>query len=396
MKLKRVLLVLVIGLMAGTAVIRLLTMQTVLAQTQNIYVDKQLGRDDPTVHVGEYLTFTIYIENRSAFTVTTLPLSDTFNTGVLAFVDAVPAPDSVNGSTGRLDWTDLTTYFGDLGPGESVLVVTGFIAEHPAPAVVNAAEVHDAVNNIGELEGGGDTSDDGESIGGSSPVDKSLLNGVVPEVGLPLTFTIRITNSGFITMTTVPLLEDYDPAYLRFEFAIPQPDAVDEVMGELVWSDLTTWLGDVPPHEAVQVLVVFTALAPIDVTTNSAGVSGATDWYGNELAAGADQVPITIVEEGQATATPTPTATTAATTPTATTQAATPTATSDNSDSGSTPVSHTATPVQITSTPERPAEIAATGIPPQPINWAAIVLLGAVLLLPVAIWWGWRHTRPSA
>jgi hypothetical protein len=68
--------------------------------------------------------------------------------------------------------------------------------------------------------------------------------------------------------------------------------------------DLTVWTGDVPSHAAISVTTVFTALATIDDTINRAEVTGASDWYGNDMAGGADQVPITII--GPA---PTPTAT---------------------------------------------------------------------------------------
>lgn len=357
------------------------------AQQTGIFVDKRLGRPNPVVYVGEYLTFTIQIENRTAFTVTTLPLSDTFNTGVLAFVDATPMPDSVDAGNGRLDWNDLTTTFGDLPPGATVWVVVGFIAEHPAPAVVNRAEVHDAVSSGGQIGGGGDDSNEGSSIGGSTPVDKEMVGNVEPEVGQPLTFTIRITNSGYATLTVVPLFEDYDPEFLQFSFAVPQPDSVDEVAGQLFWSDLTTWFGDVGPFGSIQITAVFTALAPIALTTNSASVSGSSDWYGNDLDGGADQVPITIVGPGQqATATPTPvisvTVIVATLTPT--------------SGSTNTPAAATSTAVAATTTPVatlvRAETLPATGIPPAPGNppWVLLVFAAAI---PIAGWWLLRRKQ---
>ncbi len=358
------------------------SLSPVIAQQTEIFVDKRLGRENPVVYVGEYLTFTIQIENRTAFTVTTLPLSDTFNTDVLAFVDATPMPDSVDAGNGRLDWNDLTTTFGDLPPGATVWVVVGFIAEHPAPAVVNRAEVHDAVSSGGQIGGGGSDSNEGSSIGGSTPVDKEMVGNVEPEVGQPLTFTIRITNSGYATLTVVPLFEDYDPEFLQFSFAVPQPDSVDEVAGQLYWSDLTTWFGDVGSFSSIQITAVFTALAPIALTTNSASVSGSSDWYGNDLDGGADQVPITIVGPGQqTTATPTATATTEATqTPIAE-------ATNTQAAATSTAVAATATPA---ATLVRAETLPATGIPPTQSGppWALLALAAA---LPVAGWWFFRR-----
>lgn len=375
-----------LGLAAAALMALFFTLSPATAQQTEIYVNKQLGRPNPVVHVGEYLTFTIEIQNRTNFTVTTLPLSDTFNFGVLAFVDATPMPDNVDVANGRLDWYDLTTTFGDLPPGATVWVVVGFIAEHPAPVVVNRAAVHDALSSGGQIGGGGDDSNEGTSIGGSTPVDKEMVGNVVPEVGRPLTFTIRITNNGYTTMTAVPLFEDYDPDYLQFSFAVPQPDSVDEVAGQLFWSDLTTWFGDVGPFAAIQITAVFTALAPIDVTTNSAGVSGASDWYGNDLDAGADDVPIAIIGPGQqATATPMATATTAAT--------ATP-----GSGSTSTPVAATSTAVAATITPQataaldRPETLPATGIPPTS-GGPPWILLALAAGLPLAGWWLFRRKQ---
>ena len=304
----RLILALALAAFALAALGLVLSTQSARAQAgDDIYVDKQLGRTDPVVHVGEYLTFTILIRNDSAFTVTTLPLSDMYNAGVLAYADAVPPPDVIDEGAGQIDWTDLTTYFGDVLPGGQIVVVVGFIAEHPAPAVVNAAEVHDALGAGGALSGTTSIDDGADSVGGSSPVDKELLAGLLPQVGQPLTFTVIITNDGFTTMTVVPLVDTYDPALLAFSYAVPPPDLVDAVGGTLTWTDLTVWTGDVPAHAAISVTTVFTALATTDDTINRAAVTGASDWYGNDMAGGADQVPITVIGPAPApTATPKP------------------------------------------------------------------------------------------
>jgi uncharacterized repeat protein (TIGR01451 family) len=301
----RLILALALAAFALAALGLVLSTQSARAQAgDDIYVDKQLGRTDPVVHVGEYLTFTILIRNDSAFTVTTLPLSDMYNAGVLAYADAVPPPDVIDEGAGQIDWTDLTTYFGDVLPGGQIVVVVGFIAEHPAPAVVNAAEVHDALGAGGALSGTTSIDDGADAVGGSSPVDKELLAGLLPQVGQPLTFTVIITNDGFTTMTVVPLVDTYDPALLAFSYAVPPPDLVNAAGGTLTWTDLTVWTGNVPAHAAISVTTVFTALATTDDTINRAEVTGASDWYDNDIAGGADQVPITVI--GPA---PTPTAT---------------------------------------------------------------------------------------
>lgn len=299
---------LALAAVALISLILVLSTQSTRAQSPDqIYVDKQLGRADSVVHVGEYLTFTILIRNDAAFTVTTLPLSDTYNATVLAYADAVPPPDSVDTGAGRLDWNDLTASFGDLAPGQQILVLVGFIAEHPAAAVVNAAEVHDAIGSSGALSGTTSIITDAQSVGGSSPVGKRLPADLIPRVGLPLTFTILITNDGFAPMTSAPLVDTYNPALLRFSYAVPPPDRVNAASGVLTWTDVTSWTGDIPAHGTISVTTVFTALAAVDNASNRAQVSGARDWYGNDLTEGNDEVPITIIEGPQPT--PAPTAT---------------------------------------------------------------------------------------
>lgn len=356
------------------------TITTVQAQDPEISVTKQLGRSDPVVYVGQYLTFTIDIVNNSLFTVTTLPLTDDYNESVLAFVDASVPYSSIDTNTGQIEWDDLTTTFGDLPPDQSVTVIVGFIAEHPEATVVNYAEVHDAEGTGGSLGDSDDTNQDGESIGGSAPLEKRIDDDVIPEVGLPLTFTISITNDGYTTMTVVPLLENYDPAFLQYSFAVPPPDTVDEINGELNWDDLTNYFGDVSAQQAISLTAVFTALASIDGTMNEASVSAAQDWYGNDMAGGSDLVPILIIGSQQQTATPTATAS------------------SSGGGGGSSNNNATATPqatATIAATQETAVQMPETGIPPSSPLWPTLLFMGFVTLLPLTGWFIWQRRQRS-
>ncbi len=273
------------------------TLHPALAQGGGgIFVDKQLGRTSPLVHVGEYITFTIRIRNDASFTVQQLPLSDNFNTTVLAYVDASIAPDVVDEAGGHLEWNDLTTAIGDMAIGQEVTLIVGFIAEHPQAAIVNAARVHDVVGSGGAISDTESIMDETESIGGSSPVDKQVWAGVQPQVGKPITYTIVITNDSYTTMTVAPVVDAYNPSWMTFSFGIPSPDVTDVVNGRLIWNDLTLYFGDLAPHQVVSITTVFTPLIVITEATNRVEVAGARDWYDNALDGGADQVPIVIVE----------------------------------------------------------------------------------------------------
>ncbi len=313
------------------------------AQVGGLVVDKRLGRATAVVRVGEYLTFTIAIRSQVSFTIVTLPLSDTFDSYILAYADAIPPPDEVTTTTnpGQLLWFDLTDTFGNLLPGQTITVTLGFTAVHPTAATVNAARVAGAEGDGGQQVGEADGSDGGETVGGSTPVQKSLDPPTATlRVNSPLTFTITITNHGAATLTFLPLEDTYDPAVLLFHRAIPTPNLVLTASGVISWFDLTVPLGDVPPDSAVTVTAIFTALMPATSTLNSAQVVGARDQYENDLGVGADQVPIMIIEDTPrptptspppppppppsptptpwSTATPTPTATPATPTPTPT------------------------------------------------------------------------------
>ncbi|MBN1934560.1 MAG: hypothetical protein JW934_07835 [Anaerolineae bacterium] len=377
------------AIIALAALSLIFSLQSAHAQG-GIFVDKRLGRADPLVYVGEYITFTVFIRNDTTFIVTTLPLSDTFNAAVLRYADALPPPDSVDQPGGSLGWSDLTSYFGDLAPGANITVVVGFVAEHPQPAVVNAAEVHDALGSAGELIGGNGSSITNTTVGGSSPVDKLLAPGLIPQAGMPITYTILITNNGFVTITVAPLVDDYNPAWMAFSHAVPPPDLVDQVNGVLTWTDVTSSTGDIPSHGAVSVTTVFTALVSGENITNSTQVAGAVDWYGNDLDGGADLVPITIID--RPTATPQPTSTPQPT--------ATPLPTSTSAP-GPTPVpTHTPAPTLVAAVPTSavptPATLPVTGQDrwtPGFLLLVALLASGAGLVLSVHARRAVRNTK---
>ncbi len=343
-----------------------------------IYLHKELGRASPVVYVGEYLTFTIHIRNDTPFTVTQLPMTDNYRETVLGFADARPvAPDVVNAANGTLEWNDLTTHFGDLAPGQEIWLTVGFIAEHPETAIVNEAFVHDALGSGGAFSDTNSTITETEAVGGSAPVDKILVGDLLPQAGMPLTFTIVITNNGYVTLTVVPLVDTYTPTVMTFSYASPPPDQVDLPRGVLTWTDVTSWTGDIPPHGVITVTTVFTALTDADEAINHAEVLAGEDWYGNDVGGGADEAPITIIPRPTEEPTPAPTPTPRPPSP-STPQPTPP----------PTPVPPTPIPTPTPFTPLLPA----TGERSEP-PWTTYGVLLAAIVLIAAGGWQWARAR---
>ena len=191
--------------------------------------------------------------------------------------------------------------------------------------------------------------------------------GLIPQAGLPVTFTHIITNDGAAIMTRLPLTDTYDPNFLQFNFALPFTPNVVTPPGTLVWTDLASdaYFGPIPPDTAVVITTVFTATTRVVNTVNRASTEGALDQYNNLLAPGAAQVPITIIADS----------------PTST-----PTADSDDEDDQPAP---TATPQLPTPVPTAIATVQPgdAGMPRflpetgsrQP-GWSMLVLIGLLLL----------------
>ncbi|MFL5805715.1 MAG: LPXTG cell wall anchor domain-containing protein [Roseiflexaceae bacterium] len=354
------------------------------------------------VTVGQYLTFTIRITNTGTISIAQLPLLDQYDATIIRLESTDPSPTS--SSSGSIAWSDLTTntLFGPLPPGQSITVIAVFRAIAPKPATVNAAKTGTLVGVNGQSGAGGGDQDGGETVGGKVIVQKSLAPGQTPMSGQPITFTISVRNDGAADVVQLPLVDNYDTAYLQFRRASPRPTFVDGAAGELRWDDLLPALGlsRLHPNQVVTVTTVFTALKSIDAAViNHAGSGEIRDEFGNRVEAPRQaEIPIRILPgPGEAAPTPrsrpredrpqeqeTPTPTPAAETPTLTPVVAI-TATAE--------ISTTAiTPTEVTPTPAgSPITLPRTGGPAAPVGW---LLFGLVLLLAGAL--ALLHRRRSA
>ncbi len=290
--------------------------------TLSLEISKRLQGSD-VIQVGQELTFTIRITNTGTVSITTLPLIDEYESSILQLerTDPLSSTNIVTPETGGglITWSDLTTdtVFGPLNPGQSIVITTVFRAIAPRVATVNRARIGAAVGFGGQQYAGDGRSSSGDAIGGQVIVRKEVLTGTVAASGLPLTFTITISNDGAADLTRIPLRDTFDPTYLAFASAIPTPTITSTssiTESVLEWDDVLPGLGltRLRPGEVITVTTVFTALRPVDAAfVNRAEAVGVRDEFDDEVQAPRQaEVPIRIIPgPADATRTPTPTAT---------------------------------------------------------------------------------------
>jgi LPXTG-motif cell wall-anchored protein len=288
--------------------------------TLSMEISKRLQGSD-VIQVGQELTFTIRITNTGTISITTLPLIDEYESSILQLERTIPLSSTniVTPATGGglITWSDLTTdtVFGPLNPGQSIEIITVFRAIAPRVATVNRARIGAAVGFGGQEYAGDGRSSTGDAIGGQVIVRKELVTDTVAASGLPLTFTITISNDGAADLTRIPLRDTFDLTYLQFASAIPTPTLTSTATiteGVLEWDNVLTGLGltRLRPGEIITVTTVFTALRSVEAAfINRAEALGVRDEFNDEVPAPRQaEVPIRIIPgPGEATPTSTPT-----------------------------------------------------------------------------------------
>jgi LPXTG-motif cell wall-anchored protein len=371
--------------------------------TLSMEISKRLQGSD-VIQVGQELTFTIRITNTGTISITTLPLIDEYESSILQLERTIPLSSTniVTPATGGglITWSDLTTdtVFGPLNPGQSIEIITVFRAIAPRVATVNRARIGAAVGFGGQEYAGDERSSTGDAIGGQVIVRKELVTDTVAASGLPLTFTITISNDGAADLTRIPLRDTFDLTYLQFASAIPTPTLTSTATiteGVLEWDNVLTGLGltRLRPGEIITVTTVFTALRSVEAAfINRAEASGVRDEFDDEVQAPRQaEVPIRIIP-GPAEATPTSTPTPSPVPreepqPRDTPVPATPTETPTQTPSPTVETTATPTPeaagIAATPTVAAPATLPRTGGSDH-LLWAviaALLLAGAALAL---------------
>ena len=107
-------------------------------------------------------------------------------------------------------------------------------------------------------------------------------------VGSPISFTIRITNTGSVTITSLPLTDTFDSTYLAFNTiadATGPNQSTTANSNSVYWADVTTYDGnggELIPNEVLDIIVVFdtiaatTGIAPSECATTGNTYNKAT------------------------------------------------------------------------------------------------------------------------
>jgi uncharacterized repeat protein (TIGR01451 family) len=224
---------------------------------QKSYTLVQGGYQCNTVSRGYTTQFQLQVYNDSANVIPNAIVRDVLPTGFAyvpgsTTVRGVSIPDSSSGNPFPLsegyNVGEITPFFNPNNLGSVISITYNAVIEGPG-VYVNQAEIvsppaDPAIVNVTvpfRVEG--------------YDVGKTLIDpsGGVVTPGQVITFDLTITNTGNVTITTLPLTDTFNTNYLTFHGASVPPD----VPGEVAWTDLTSALGDLPPTRMVSVSVSF-------------------------------------------------------------------------------------------------------------------------------------------
>ncbi|MEP7188524.1 MAG: hypothetical protein ABI901_04935 [Roseiflexaceae bacterium] len=123
----------------------------------------------------------------------------------------------------------------------------------------------------------------------SMAITKQLDGSPVVTVGQYVDFTIRITNTGTISITKLPVIDTYDANVLRFDQASPPPSTSDN--GQLTWTTLPTDTqgGPLQPGQTITIKTHFRVIGISDMTINRARIQDAIGQGGQSGGDGGDQ-----------------------------------------------------------------------------------------------------------
>jgi uncharacterized repeat protein (TIGR01451 family)/fimbrial isopeptide formation D2 family protein len=187
------------------------------AGSPSLRVDIQKNVNPAVVNIGELVTYTLVLTNGGGFTLTAVPLGDTFDPTRLSFVSASLSPSST--TPGQLVWNNTGAL--------SVDQVRAITVTFRALTSTTGLQTVNTITAAGEYSGvvtplGYDTAQT-QITAPALAIDKtSSTNGAPVAPGSLLTYTIRVTNTGDGVATNVTV-RDTLPAQAVFVSATPAP-----------------------------------------------------------------------------------------------------------------------------------------------------------------------------
>ncbi|MEI7899596.1 MAG: Ig-like domain-containing protein, partial [bacterium] len=191
--------------------------------------------------IGETVQFRITVSNTGPAPIFHVPVADQYNTNLLLFTSATPAGYSA-ATPGLVAWADV----GPLG------VASNWTAELSFKALTNGSDRNYAVSLV-------TNSVPHTNVNPRVSIAKAvtLPAGRPTAVGETNLFTITVRNTGDTVLDTVPVVDTYDAALLRFVSSVPGPSTNDP--GRLTWNNVGP-LATNGAASATNILVRFEAL----------------------------------------------------------------------------------------------------------------------------------------
>ncbi|MEO1258229.1 MAG: DNRLRE domain-containing protein [Bacteroidota bacterium] len=187
--------------------------------------------EDGVALVGEFIQFDITVSNPGPTPLTYLLLNNTFTAAELNYTGSSLAPDIIN--PGSLLWNIPVT----IPSGTSYTIEVYFTGASPADPSVANASVSGNDENLSPVSAG-PVSDDVIITNPLLTVDKYLIDPATGPfiIGDTLTYQIDITNTGSTTITTLPLVDEFDASCLEFVDANPATNGAGA--GTAIWDNL--------------------------------------------------------------------------------------------------------------------------------------------------------------
>ncbi|UCE19583.1 MAG: choice-of-anchor D domain-containing protein [Gemmatimonadota bacterium] len=236
--------------------------------------------------VGDLITFEIVLTNTGTTTITSLPLTDSFDPNCQEFLFADPGETA--DIPGFIYWSNR----GPLLPGSRDTILIVFETVAPCETALDTASVCEAKDAFGNPV---PTEDDVAGLVIVQPdvdVTKTVIDppAGVAAVGDVITFQVIVDNSGTTDVSTVPLIDIFDPACLRYLSASPPPNQA--LSGLLVWC----CLGPIGAGDQKTVTIQFQAEHPCGITVDTVKTFDVTDEYGFKVPGDVDVAEVNLVQ----------------------------------------------------------------------------------------------------